>query len=190
LFPLGKFKKSQTRELAKEYGLKNYKKEESQEICFIQDDNYRKFLIQNISETINPGKFEGKEGKILGEHQGIPFYTIGQRKGLGVALNKRMYVTKINYHQNVVILGDDKDLYRDKLSAKDLSFISGAKLLEPIKAEVKIRYNSKKSPVIISPYGESRVLINFKKPQRAITPGQSAVFYKGDVVVGGGIIEG
>ena len=190
LFPLGEFKKSQTRELAKKYGLKNYKKEESQEICFIRDDNYRKFLTQHIKDTIKPGKFIDKEGKILGEHQGIPFYTIGQRKGLGVSLNKRMYVIEINSHQNVITLGDDKDLYKDKLLVKDLNFISGDKLSDSIKAEVKIRYNSKKSPAIISPYGEDRVLINFEKPQRAITPGQSAVFYQGDVVVGGGMIEG
>ncbi|MEA3453424.1 MAG: tRNA 2-thiouridine(34) synthase MnmA [Candidatus Caldatribacteriota bacterium] len=190
LFPLGKFKKNQTRELAKKYGLKNYKKSESQEICFIRDDNYRKFLTQHNKNIIKPGKFIDKEGKILGDHQGIPFYTIGQRKGLGVSLNKRMYVTEINFHKNVIILSDDKDLYKDKLLVKDLNFISGDKLSNSIKAEVKIRYNSKKSPAIISPYGEGSVLISFEKPQRAVTPGQSAVFYQGDVVVGGGIIEG
>jgi len=190
LFPLGKFKKSQTREVAKKYGLKNDKKDESQEICFIQDDNYRKFLTQYIKDTIKPGKFIDKEGKILGEHHGIPFYTIGQRKGLGVALNKRRYVVEINSQQNAVTLGDDKDLYRDKLIVKDLNFISGDKLSKSIQAEVKIRYNSKKSSAIISPYLEDKVLINFEKPQRAITPGQSTVFYQGDVVIGGGIIEG
>jgi len=190
LFPLGKFIKSQTRELAKKYGLKNYKKEESQEICFIRDDNYRKFLTQHIRDTVKPGKFIDKEGKMLGEHQGIPFYTIGQRKGLGVSLNKRMYVIKINSHQNVITLSNDEDLYRDKLLVKDLSFISGDKLSDSIKAEIKIRYNSKKSPAIISPYGEDKVLINFEKPQRAITPGQSAVFYQGGTILGGGIIEG
>ena len=189
LFPLGKFKKSQTREVAKKYGLKNYKKEESQEICFIQDDNYRKFLTQHIKDTIKPGKFIDKEGKILGEHQGIPFYTIGQRKRLGVSLNKRRYVTEINPQQNVITLSDDKDLYRDKLLVKDLNFISGDKLSKSIKAEVKIRYNSKKSSAMISPCHEDKVLINFEKPQRAITPGQSAVFYQGDVVIGGGIIQ-
>jgi len=109
---------------------------------------------------------------------------------LGVSLNKRTYVIEINSHQNVITLGDDKDLYKDKLFVKDLSFISGDKLSDSIKAEVKIRYNSKKSPAIISPYSEGKVLINFEKPQRAITPGQSAVFYQGDTILGGGIIEG
>ena len=190
LFPLGKFMKSQTREVAQKYGLKNYKKEESQEICFIQDDNYRKFLIQhNIKETVKPGKFIDKEGNILGEHQGIPFYTIGQRKGLGVSLNKRMYVIEIDSYQNIITLGDDKDLYSDKLLVKDLNFISGDKLSRSIKAEVKIRYNSKKSSAMISPYHEDGLLINFEKSQRAITPGQSAVFYQGDIVIGGGIIQ-
>ncbi len=101
-----------------------------------------------------------------------------------------MYVIEINPQQNTITLGDDKDLYKDKLLVKDLNIISGDKLSRSVKTEVKIRYNSKKSPAIISPYGEDRVLINFEKPQRAITPGQSAVFYQGDVVVGGGIIEG
>ena len=104
-------------------------------------------------------------------------------------MNKRRYVIEINSQQNVITLGDDKDLYRDKLFVKDLSFISGDKLSNSIKAEVKIRYNSKKSPAIISPYHEDKVLINFEKPQRAITPGQSAVLYQGDVVIGGGIIQ-
>ena len=108
---------------------------------------------------------------------------------MGVSLNKRRYVIEINPRQNTITLGDDKDLYKDKLSAKDLNFISGDKISDTIKAEVKIRYNSKKSSAIISPYGEGRVLVSFEKPQRAITPGQSAVFYQGDVVIGGGIIE-
>jgi len=189
LFPLGKLKKNQSRELAKKYGFSNYKKEESQEICFIRDNNYRKFLTQNIQDTIKPGKFIDKEGKILGEHQGIPFYTIGQRKGLGVSLNKPRYVIEINSHQNTITLGDDKDLYKDKLLVKDLNFISSDKISHSIKVEVKIRYNSKKSSAIISSYGKDKVLINFDEPQRAITPGQSAVFYQGDIVIGGGIIE-
>lgn len=190
LFPLGKFKKNQTRELAKNYGLKNYKKKESQEICFIQGDNYRKYLIQNISKTIHPGKFKDKSGNILGEHQGIPYYTIGQRKGLGVSLNKRMYVAEINSHKNVIILSDDKDLYKDKLLVKDLSFVSGDKISYSMKTEVKIRYNSEKFSANISPYSKDKLLIVFEKSQRAVTPGQSAVFYQGDVVVGGGIIQG
>lgn len=100
-----------------------------------------------------------------------------------------MYVIEINSRQNVITLGDDKDIYKDRLLVKDLSFISGDKLSDFMKVEVKIRYNSKESPAIISPYNEDNVLINFEKPQRTITPGQSAVFYKGDVVIRGGIIE-
>ncbi len=189
LFPLGKFKKSQTRELAKKYGLKNYQKEESQEICFIQDNNYRKFLVQHFKEGIRPGKFVDKEGKILGEHRGISFYTIGQRKGLGISSPKRRYVTKIDNYQNTITLGEDKDLYEDTLIVKDLSFVSGNELSQPLKAEVKIRYNGKESPALICPYTEGKVLVIFEQPQRAITPGQSAVFYQKDIVIGGGIIE-
>jgi len=190
LFPLGKLRKNQTRELAQEFGLKNYKMKESQEICFIPDDNYRKFLTQHIKDTISPGKFKDKEGNILGEHQGIPFYTIGQRKKLGVSLNKRMYVIDINPQQNEIILGNNRDLYKKNFLVKDLNFVSGDKISKPIKVDVKIRYNNKGSQAIISPCGNSEMSVNFKQPQRAITPGQSAVFYQKDVVVGGGIIEG
>lgn len=189
LFPLGRFKKSQSRELAKNFGLKNYKKEESQEICFIQEGDYRKFLRQNVLESIKQGKFVDKLGNILGAHQGIPFYTIGQRKGLGISSNTRKYVIKIDPQENTVILSEEEDLYQDKLIIKDLNFISGDKLSDSIKVEVKIRYNSKKAPAIVSPYKDDEIVINFKKPQRAITPGQSAVFYQGDIVIGGGIIE-
>lgn len=190
LFPLGRFKKSQSRELAKKFGLKNYKKEESQEICFIREGDYRKFLRQNISGSIKQGKFIDNSGNILGIHQGIPFYTIGQRKRLGVSSNKRRYVIKINSQENSIILGKEEDLYQNKLIIKDLNFISGDKLSDAIKVEVKIRYNCKKSSAIISPYEDDKILIDFEKPQRAITPGQSAVFYQGDIVIGGGIIEG
>jgi len=189
LFPLGRFKKSQSRELAKKFGLRNYKKEESQEICFIREGDYRKFLRQNVSESIKQGKFVDKLGNILGAHQGIPFYTIGQRKGLGISSNTRKYVIKIDPQENTLILSEEEDLYQDKLIIKDLNFISGDKLSDYIKVEVKIRYNSKKAPAIVSPYQDDEILINFKKPQRAITPGQSAVFYQGDIVIGGGIIE-
>ncbi len=189
LFPLGRFKKSQSRELAKNFGLENYEKKESQEICFIREGDYRRFLRQNVSENIKPGKFIDKLGNILGAHQGIPFYTIGQRKGLGISSNTRKYVIKIDPQENTVILSEEEDLYQDKLIIKDLNFISGDKLSDSIKVEVKIRYNSKKSPAIISSYQDNKILINFEKPQRAITPGQSAVFYQGDIVLGGGIIE-
>ncbi len=189
LFPLGRFKKSQSRELAKKIGLKNYKKEESQEICFIREGDYRKFLRKNVSGSIKQGKFIDNSGNILGIHQGIPFYTIGQRKRLGLSSNTRKYVTKIDSQENIIILGKEEDLYQDKLIIKDLNFISGDKLLDSIKVEVKVRYNCKKSSAIISPYEDDKILIDFEKPQRAITPGQSAVFYQGDIVIGGGIIE-
>ncbi|HBY56858.1 MAG TPA: tRNA 2-thiouridine(34) synthase MnmA [Candidatus Atribacteria bacterium] len=189
LFPLGELRKSQSRELAKKYEFSNYKKEESQEICFIREGDYRKFFKQNVSENIEQGKFRDKSGNILGLHQGIPFYTIGQRKKLGISSNERTYVIKIDYRKNDIILGVERDLYQNKTIVKDLNFVSDIKFSGPMKVEVKIRYNSKKSSAIISPYGKSKVLISFYEPQRAITPGQSAVFYQGDIVIGGGIIE-
>ncbi|PIU25121.1 MAG: tRNA 2-thiouridine(34) synthase MnmA, partial [Candidatus Infernicultor aquiphilus] len=164
-------------------------KKESQEICFIREGDYRRFLRQNVSENIKLGKFIDKLGNILGAHQGIPFYTIGQRKGLGISSNARKYVIKIDRKENTVILSKEEDLYQDQLIIKDLNFISDDKLADSKKVEVKIRYNSKKSPATISSYQDNKILINFEKPQRAITPGQSAVFYQGDIVLGGGIID-
>lgn len=189
LFPLGELRKSQSRELAKKYGFSNYKKEESQEICFIREGDYREFLKQNVSENVEQGKFRDKSGNILGVHQGIPFYTIGQRKKLGISSNERTYVIKIDSRKNNIILGVERDLYQNKTIVKDLNFVSDIKLLGPMKVEVKIRYNSKKSSAIISPYDKGKALISFYEPQRAIAPGQSAVFYQGDIVIGGGIIE-
>ncbi|PIY32432.1 MAG: tRNA 2-thiouridine(34) synthase MnmA, partial [Candidatus Infernicultor aquiphilus] len=157
--------------------------------CFIREGDYRRFLRQNVSENIKLGKFIDKLGNILGAHQGIPFYTIGQRKGLGISSNARKYVIKIDRKENTVILSKEEDLYQDQLIIKDLNFISDDKLADSKKVEVKIRYNSKKSPATISSYQDNKILINFEKPQRAITPGQSAVFYQGDIVLGGGIID-
>lgn len=192
LFPLGKLTKDQVRLIAKRYKLKNQYRKESQEICFISDKNYQEFLIQYIKKKIKRGKFIDREGKLLGEHRGIPFYTIGQRRGLGISADSRKYVLKIDDQKNVIILGGEKDLYQNKMLVSELNFISGMVPPQPLKVEVKIRYNSQGSPAMIYPYNQDRqkrILVVFDQPQRAITPGQSAVFYQKDIVLGGGIIE-
>ena len=189
IFPLGELSKEKVRELAGKYGLENYKKPESQEICFIPDNNYRKFLKRNISRTIIPGFFKDIKGNTLGEHQGIPFYTIGQRKKLGVSLNKRKYVIKIDAKKNEVILGDNSDLYKSKFKVINLKIISGKVFLFPMKVDIKIRYNCKSAQATLYNCGEGKILVELKKPQRAITPGQAAVFYKNDSLLGGGVIE-
>ena len=189
IFPLGELNKEEVRKLAGKYGLENYKKPESQEICFIPDNNYREFLKRNISRTIIPGFFKDIKGNTLGGHQGIPFYTIGQRKKLGVSLNKRKYVIKIDAQKNEIILGDNSDLYKSKFKVINLKIISGKRFLFPMKVDIKIRYNCKSAQAILYDCGEGKILVEFKKPQRAITPGQAAVFYNDDSLLGGGVIE-
>jgi len=189
LFPLGGLRKEHVREMAGKYGLENYDKPDSQEICFVPDNNYRKFLKRNIPRTIIPGCFKDIKGNTVGEHQGIPFYTIGQRKKLGVSLNKRKYVIKINAQKNEVVLGDNTDLYKSEFKVIDLNIISSKRFFFPINVEVKIRYNCKGSQAILHDQEEGKILVEFKTPQRAITPGQAAVFYKDNYVLGGGVIE-
>ena len=189
LFPLGGLRKEDVRELAGKYGLENHDKPESQEICFIPDNNYRKFLKRNISRTIITGFFKDIKGNTLGRHQGIPFYTIGQRKKLGVSLNKRKYVIKIDTQKNEIVLGDNTDLYKSEFKVFDLNIISGKQFLFPMNVEVKIRYNCKGSQATLYSQEEGRILVELSKPQRAITPGQAAVFYQDDLVLGGGVIE-
>ncbi|GAB4113049.1 MAG: tRNA 2-thiouridine(34) synthase MnmA [Candidatus Caldatribacteriota bacterium] len=192
LFPLGKLTKDQVRLIAKRFNLINQYRKESQEICFISDDNYKEFLVQYIKKKIKRGKFIDREGKLLGEHQGLPFYTIGQRRGLGISANNRKYVLKIDDQRNEIVLGEEKYLYQNKMLVSELNFISGVVPTQPLKVEVKIRYNGQGSPAMIYPSnqdGKKRILVVFDQPQRAITPGQSAVFYQKDIVLGGGVIE-
>jgi len=189
LFPLGKFKKNQVRLIAERYKLKNHSREESQEICFVPDNNYKAFLTQYLKKEIKRGKFIDREGRILGEHQGIPFYTIGQRRGLGISADRRKYVIEMDKKHNTITLGEEKDLYRKELRLSHLNFISGNLPSQPLKVEAKIRYNCKGSSATIYPQDQNMVLVIFDEPQRAITPGQSAVFYLEDVLLGGGIIE-
>jgi len=187
LFPLGSLNKAKVVELAKQKNLPVIQGRESQEICFLKDVDYRNFLKEHTTIKIKSGYIVDKTGKILGMHKGIAFYTIGQREGLGVALGEPFYVIKIDTENNKIILGKLRDAYGRDFIVKQPNFIS-----HPIKKKVvykvKIRYNHKEAEAEIHPEGKN-LKVSFSQPQFAITPGQSAVFYKGDFVIGGGIIS-
>lgn len=188
LYPIGDFNKEQTRQIAEKYNLPVAKKADSQEICFVSDDDYGRF-IEDVTNFKEEGRYVSVDGKPLGKSKSYFHYTIGQRKGLGISQGKRMYVVDIKPKENVVVLGDEEHIFKDKLIAKDLNFIPFDKLEKPIEVSAKIRYSAKEAKAIISPIDENSVMVKFNQKQRAITPGQSVVFYDGDIVVGGGVIE-
>ncbi|MFH1547961.1 MAG: tRNA 2-thiouridine(34) synthase MnmA [Candidatus Omnitrophota bacterium] len=188
LFPLGDYTKDEVRQLAKKLGLKVHDKPASQDICFIAGCDYHKFLINHIGDTYKSGLIVNSNSEILGKHQGIPFYTVGQRKGLGPH-KKPMYVIHIVQQKNVIVIGEEKELYQDTLTAKNLNWIDIEKLTKPLKVKARIRYGSKESEAVISSTDKDLVKVKFNKPQRAITPGQAVVFYNKDKVIGGGWIK-
>jgi tRNA-specific 2-thiouridylase len=188
LMPLGDYTKPQIREMAKDLGLRVANKPESQEICFVPDNNYRNFLKEKV-DNIEKGNFYDLEGNIIGEHEGIPFYTIGQRKGLGLALGYPAYVVDIIPHKNAVILGRKEDVFSKGLIAYKNNFILFDKLEKPMEVKAKIRYKSEPVSAIIYPEKGNKVKVEFLKPVKAITPGQAVVYYLDDLVIGGGIID-
>ncbi|MGB9803003.1 tRNA 2-thiouridine(34) synthase MnmA [Desulfofundulus sp.] len=188
LMPLGDYTKEQVRRMAAERDLPVAEKPESQEICFIPDNNYHDFLKKRAGAAIKPGPFLDLNGNVIGMHRGIPFYTIGQRRGLGIAAGQRLYVVDIDPERNAVVLGPEDAILGDELVAEDSNFILIEKLAGPMDVSAQIRYNSHPAPAVISPMSDGRVLVRFARPQRAITPGQSVVYYLGDYVVGGGVI--
>ena len=187
--PLGKYSKQKVRKVAAEAGLKVAEKPESQEICFIPDNNYGNFLKSHVPDIAKPGPILDSKGKVLGEHQGIAFYTIGQRKGLGIAHSRPLYVTDIDRERNTVIVGEDGEALRKEFVVDEVSFISGCVPKEPLAADVKIRYKFEPARATVTPLDGSTARVVFEQPQRAITPGQAAVFYDGDEVIGGGTIK-
>jgi len=189
LMPIGDFTKEQVREKAKELGLPVASKPDSQEICFVPDNDYGKFICENTGQKVEEGDFVDVNGNVLGKHKGIIHYTVGQRKGLGIALGKPMYVVRIDAENNRVVLGEENEVFSSELIADDLNFISIDKLEGEKRVKAKIRYSAKEADATISPLEDGRVKVVFDTPQRAITPGQSVVFYDGDIVVGGGLIQ-
>jgi len=188
-FPLGELTKAEVREIAAAHGFASADRKDSQDICFLPDGNYADFIRRYAGHVPSPGKFVDRDGNILGDHPGMLHYTIGQRKGLGIALGRPMYVCGKNAGTGDVVLCDDEQLYRRTLTAKSVNFIPFDTLSAPMRVEAKIRYAHKAAPATVYPTGESTVRVEFDEPQRAIARGQSVVFYDGDLLVGGGIIE-
>lgn len=184
VFPLGEYSKDEVRALAVRRGLPVAEEKESQEICFVAGD-YRDFLKDRVEAR--PGDIVDQQGRVLGTHRGIPFYTIGQRKGLGVAGGRPLYVSALRKESNRVVLGDNEQLFSKSLLAADCNFISIGALLEPLAVQAKIRYRAALAGAVITPQ-DKLIRVDFQESQRAITPGQSVVFYDGDYVVGGGRI--
>ncbi len=190
LFPLGDYDKFKTRKLAEKYGLITSNKPESQDICFIPDNDYRSFIAEESGQEINPGPIITVEGKKVGEHKGIPFYTIGQRKGLGVSLGKPKYVVKMDLEKNAVIIGDKEDLLTREFVAEGVNWIPFDSIDKEIRVEAKIRYNTPPVPSKVIPQKDKKqVKVVFDEPEEAVTPGQAVVFYDGNMVLGGGTIE-
>lgn len=188
-FPLGNYTKQQVREIAEENGFVNARKHESQDICFVPDGDYSKFIEYYTGKTYPCGDFVDMNGKRLGEHKGIIRYTIGQRRGLGLALPASMYVVEKDVDNNKVILGFNDDLFKKEVNVKNISFTACDGLDKPERLSAKIRYNQKEQPATVTQTDENHFTIVFDEPQRAITKGQAAVLYDGDTVVGGGTIE-
>lgn len=189
MMPLGGYAKDEVREVARKYQLQTAEKPESQELCFIADDNYKRFLKDRIPEKIQKGEIINQEGRVLGEHQGIPFYTVGQRRGLGISAETPLYVTELKVHDNTIVVGKNESLLADTMQVEQVNLITIDKLTEPIRAEVKIRYKDTGAPATIYPLNDTEVEVKFDQPRRAVTPGQAAVFYHADTVVGGGWIK-
>lgn len=189
LMPLGTFNKTETRQMARDLGLSVANKPDSQEICFVPNDDYKSFLAERAPNSLKPGKIIDSQGHILGKHQGLPLYTIGQRKGLGIAAGRPLYVIELDTSSNTVVVGSSDEIFADELIATDLNFITIDNLDNDISVTAKIRYSALPAEAVISPIGDGDVRVKFKKAQRAITPGQSVVFYDGEIVVGGGTIK-
>ncbi|MDO4942896.1 MAG: tRNA 2-thiouridine(34) synthase MnmA [Lachnospiraceae bacterium] len=188
LMPVGDYTKDQIREIAEEAGLPVAAKPDSQEICFIPDDDYAKYITDTTGEKIQEGNFVDLDGNILGRHKGIIHYTIGQRKGLGLAMGRPVFVVDIRKDTNEVVIGENEDVFAKGLIADKVNFMSISSLEGSMRVRAKVRYNHRGADCMIRMIGEDLVECIFDEPQRAITPGQAVVFYEKDYVVGGASI--
>lgn len=189
LLPVGEFDKDTIRQEAREAGLTVADKSDSQDICFIPDGDYVRFLRRHGAPLI-PGDFVDKDGHVLGRHRGLPCYTSGQRKGLGVSAGKHVYVVRKNAADNTILLGDNEDLFTDTLTASRVNWIAGAPPEAPVRCTAKARYSQQvDAPCTVYPLEGRAIRVVFDQPQRAVTAGQAVVLYNGDEVLGGGTIE-
>ena len=189
LFPLGDMRKSEVRALAQELGFCNAKKHESQDICFVPDGDYAAFIEKHCARTFPHGDFVAKDGTVLGEHKGIIRYTIGQRRGLGLALPAPLYVCKKDVENNRVVLCPDSELYEKELYADDINLIALDRITSPLRVKAKVRYKQPEQWATVTQEDDDLLHIVFDEPQRAFAKGQAVVLYDGDIVVGGGTIR-
>jgi tRNA-uridine 2-sulfurtransferase len=193
LLPLGGYRKTEIRQMAFDYGYPELaKKAESYEICFVPDNDYRGFLkrrVEGLEERVAGGNFVDKTGKVLGQHKGYPFYTIGQRKGLDITFGKPVYVTGINPESNTVVLGDEEDLNKNEMKVGKINLLKYDTITPGMEATTKIRYKDAGTLSNLYPQADGTVAVQFYEEAKGIAPGQSAVFYEGEDVIGGGIIQ-
>jgi len=187
-FPVGGMLKDNVWKIANEHKLVSARKPESQDLCFLPNGDYRAFLKNNSSVPINPGDIVDTDGNIVGQHEGLPFYTIGQRRGLNVSRNDRTYVVGFNADQNHLIVGDETYLYADGLIADQMNWLSALPDAD-LEVDVKVRYRGKTLPARFSSLDQNQIQIHFEQPQRSVTPGQLAVIFAGDLMLGGGVIR-
>ncbi|MEK6751236.1 MAG: tRNA 2-thiouridine(34) synthase MnmA [Chloroflexota bacterium] len=188
LFPVGEYPKPEIRRLAADFGLPTASRADSQDLCFLAGDDYRNFLQRNAAEILQPGNIETSDGVVIGQHNGLANYTIGQRKGLGVASPLPLYVITKHATRNTLVVGTHDELGVTEIIVRDVNWLNGEAPSEPFRAEVKIRYTAKEVEALVSPMKERQVSVKFDAPVRDATAGQAAVFYQGEVMVGGGII--
>jgi tRNA-specific 2-thiouridylase len=189
--PLGDITKDRVRELAAEYGFSSASAKESQDICFVPDGNYAAFIERFENTCFQKGEYVDINGRFLGEHLGHQHYTIGQRKGLGIALGKPQFVISKDPVTNRVVLGDEEHIFKKRIYIKDVNMMAADMPSSSVSCTAKLRYSARDEACILHPIGENEAMLEFEKPQRAPSPGQSAVFYSAEVVLGGGkIIKG
>ena len=188
LFPLGELNKTEVREIARELRLPVAERKESQDLCFLGDGNYQGFLMRNHPDAVRPGPIVSTEGRELGKHQGLAFYTIGQRKGLGITSSKPLYVVEKNIEHNTLIVGLREETHYSSLVAGNLKWVNSQEPKTPFQAGIKVRYKASEVAGVVHPLEGSRIKIEFEEPVTDLTPGQAAVIYNGDICLGGGII--
>ena len=190
LMPVGAYTKEEIRQIAEEAGLPVAQKKDSQEICFVPDNDYAGFIETSTGEKIPKGTYVLEDGTVIGQHQGIIHYTIGQRKGLNLSMGHPVFVTEIRPHSNEVVIGENEDLFVNTLVCDRVNYMAISGLDGEMRLNAKIRYNHPGAECTVKPMEDGKVLVTFDQPQRAITPGQAVVFYQGEYVAGGGIILG
>jgi tRNA-specific 2-thiouridylase len=188
IFPVGEYDKHQVRTLAAERHLAVADRPESQDLCFLADGDYRRFLKEYAPQALRPGPIVDRRGQILGEHGGLALYTIGQRRGLGISAPSSLYVLELDAKRNTVVIGTVDELGQRELLAEEVSYVAGKPPPEPLDVTAKIRYQAHEAPAHWIPLGNGQARVSFDYPQRDITPGQGVVAYREEVLIGGGII--